>query len=147
MIRPLLVLPLLLTLAACGGGSSKAVTRNGVTVAAVLKGGDLAVTFTPKAGYHLYSTSLPVGGADGVGLATRVAVSGPLRAAGEATANQPVHDLTVDGVDAPVPVYPEGPVTLHLPVSGTKGTATVQYAACSDKVCLAPVPSLALSVG
>jgi hypothetical protein len=118
-----------------------------VRVTAALRGSTLRVTFTPRQGFHLYDTALPLGGADGVGLATKVAVSGGLEATGPATADQTVHDITVDGVNAPVPVYPEGPVTLTLPVSAGKGTLSVQYAACSDKICLAPVQDLSLKVG
>ncbi|MFG2004139.1 hypothetical protein ACGFNU_33765 [Spirillospora sp. NPDC048911] len=40
-----------------------------------------------------------------------------------------------------LPVYPDGPVTISLPVRrvGTVGEVIVSYGACSKTTCLAPV--------
>ncbi|MBI3688900.1 MAG: hypothetical protein HY241_16460 [Actinobacteria bacterium] len=151
-----LALGLTLTLAACGGGSAPNPTglagqtsENGVRV--VLRwepgagaGGVLATTFTPEQpGFHLYSLELPPAGVDGVGRPTRVEVGGALATAGQPTADKPVVALRVPGVSVALPVFPDGPVTIRLPVHRTASAgdvwAQLSYAACSESVCLAPV--------
>src|SRR5881409_38358 len=67
-----------------------------------------------------------------------------LRPAGPLVADQPTIELQVAALGLTFPVYPEGAVTLRLPVILTsKDSATavlsVTYMACSDRVCLAPV--------
>jgi hypothetical protein len=119
----------------------------GVEVTAAVSAGVLRVTFRPDAGFHLYSKDLPVGGVDGVGYATQVSLTTGLRATGPTKADREVESLRVEGVAGELPVYPAGPVTLTLPVDGTKGTVTVGYAACSDRVCLPPVQRLTVAVG
>ncbi|MFI8100716.1 hypothetical protein [Streptomyces sp. NPDC086023] len=152
----------LAALAGCGSGESDGgaaaqaapapttrFSENGVTVTLTVTDwrdseGTLRAVFTPEEpGFHLYSTALPAGGVDGVGRPTSVAVSGALRARGALTAGSPVRSITLPGVDAPVPVYPDGPVTTTLPVrAGAEGEATVLlgYASCSTtEGCTIPV--------
>jgi hypothetical protein len=103
----------------------------------------LAATFTPlRAGFHLYSVDLPADGVDGVGRPTTLEVSGGLVANGRPVANRRPLPLPVAGLDTSVSVYPEGPVTLRLPVRLTPGQparAWVGYAACDGSSCLPPV--------
>nr|WSW63340.1 hypothetical protein OG513_34900 [Streptomyces sp. NBC_00998] len=151
----------LAALAACGGqpakdagGSAPATrttrfTENGVTVTLSVSDwqasqGTLTAVFTPEAkGFHLYSTDLPPTGIEGVGRPTAMAVNGALKARGRLTAGADVRSISVPGVDAPVPVYPDGPVTTTLPVrADTDGDATVLlgYASCSTQDgCTIPV--------
>ncbi|MCB5181915.1 hypothetical protein [Streptomyces antimicrobicus] len=124
-------------------------TENGVTVTLSVADwhagdGTLTAVFTPeKKGFHLYSTDLPATGVEGVGRPTTVAVSGTLRARAGLTAAADVRTIRVPGVDAPVPVYPDGPVTTTLPVraEGTgDATVLVGYASCStEEGCTIPV--------
>lgn len=105
------------------------------------------VVFTPQqSGFHLYSLDLPERGVDGVGRPTRVRFAGGLAGTGSPTADRPVVELQLPGVSRPVPVYPDGPVTLRLPVrrsaSAGDAVAVVGYAACSAQTCLPPVSEL-----
>ncbi|MFD9408148.1 hypothetical protein ACFWBN_14175 [Streptomyces sp. NPDC059989] len=149
----------LASLAACGGQPAEGAgdspppttrfTENGVTVTLSVSDwhhskGTLTAVFTPEAkGFHLYSTDLPATGIEGVGRPTAMAVTGVLRAEGGLTAGADVRSISVPGVDAPVPVYPDGPVTTTLPVrADADGDATVLlgYASCStEKGCTIPV--------
>ncbi|MFF5445617.1 hypothetical protein [Streptomyces sp. NPDC012888] len=124
-------------------------TENGVTVTLTVSGwqgsrGTLTAVFTPEEeGFHLYSTDLPAGGVEGVGRPTTVAVRGALAAEGRLRAAAPVRSVSLPGVGAPVPVYPDGPVTTTLAVrAGGDGDATVLlgYASCSEREgCTIPV--------
>ncbi|MFD4241757.1 hypothetical protein ACFWP3_09195 [Streptomyces sp. NPDC058525] len=147
----------LATLAACGaqpagsGGAppTTSFTENGVTVTLSVSDwrapqGTLTAVFTPEEqGFHLYSTDLPATGIEGVGRPTAVGVTGVLRAAGKLTAGAEVQTISVPGVKAPVPVYPDGPVTTTLPIRADgDGDATVLlgYASCSTREgCTIPV--------
>ncbi|MFJ9643168.1 hypothetical protein [Streptomyces sp. NPDC101206] len=106
--------------------------------------GTLIAVFAPEEkGFHLYSTDLPADGIEGVGRPTAVSVTGALKAEGRLTAAAKVRSITVPGVGAPVPVYPDGPVTTTLPVrADANGEATVLlgYASCSEREgCTIPV--------
>ncbi|MEY2274455.1 hypothetical protein [Streptomyces sp. BF23-19] len=124
-------------------------TENGVTVTLSVADwqaskGTLTAVFTPeKKGFHLYSTELPPTGIEGVGRPTSVDVTGVLKTDGKLTAAAEVRSISVPGVDAPMPVYPDGPVTTTLPVRADgNGDATVLlgYASCSAKEgCTIPV--------
>ncbi|MFK0200456.1 hypothetical protein [Streptomyces lavendulae] len=155
-------------LVACGGKPAGAAadgppptarfSENGVTVTLSVsdwqpskRTGTLTAVFAPEAaGFHLYSTALPPTGIEGVGRPTAVAVTGTLAADGPLTAAQPVRPIRVPGVDSPVPVYPDGPVTTTLPVrasgsggsggSGDGATVLIGYASCSMRDgCTIPV--------
>ena len=131
--------------------------RNGVRVDVRVDladggGGALRVTFTPlQAGFHLYGMALPDAGIDGVGRPTRVTVAGALTGNGPVSADRPVEQLRVPGVSRPMPVYPDGSITLQLPVQRKRGNVgdavvVVGYAACSADTCLPPVSSLRIPV-
>ncbi|WP_328296437.1 hypothetical protein OG389_00550 [Streptomyces sp. NBC_00435] len=148
----------LATLLACGGEPSGAsggpaptthFSENGVTVTLSVSRwhasqGTITTVFTPEAeGFHLYSTDLPPTGIEGVGRPTTVTVTGALGAEGKLRAGAAVRSIEVPGVDAPVPVYPDGPVTTTLAVRASgSGEATVLlgYASCSTRDgCTIPV--------
>lgn len=108
----------------------------------------LAATFTPlRAGFHLYSHALPREGINGAGRPTRLDLPAEiaLEPLGQWSANQFTLEDAVEGYSRPFLIYPEGPVTLRLPVRLTaardaKATVFVTYMACSsDQQCLPPV--------
>lgn len=145
-------------LAACGGQQAggthhppptTSFTEQGVTVTLTVSdwhasAGTLSAVFTPeREGFHLYSTDLPPGGVEGVGRPTAMAVTGAVKADGRLAATAEVRSITVPGVETPLPVYPDGPVTTTLPVRADgDGDATVLigYASCSIRDgCTIPV--------
>ena len=132
-------------------------SRGGVTVTLTVEPGPtpdqatLVGVFTPKQNaqpLHLYSKDLPDGPQ---GQATRLAMkpgqeaqpAGPLSDGG-----LPVHDL------AGLLVYPDGPVTLRLPIwlpagapgATVKSEVLVSYMACTANSCLLKVVDVPLSV-
>lgn len=107
----------------------------------------LAGTFVPQTpNTHLYSTDLPADGLDGIGRPTRLSIASSerLTATGPIVANRPVLADRIELLDTTLPIYPNGPVTLRIPVrltnaGGTRSaTIVVSYMACSDKGCLPP---------
>jgi hypothetical protein len=150
-VRFPIVVALLLALGGCGtqelpslDGSYDA---NGVTVAVSVRphsdGYLLSATFIPTSpGFHLYSADLPRGGIDGLGFPTVLAAGRGLHAIGPVTADKAVTMLRPASLDVALPVYPDGPVTLTMPVEagdGSPAEATIGYAACSATRCLLPV--------
>jgi hypothetical protein len=115
----------------------------GVAVVAVLDAGQVRVTFSPRQpGFHLYSIDLPPQGVQGLGIPTAVTVRGALSATGRPAADAPVHDLRIDLLDVDLPVYPDGPVTVTVPVRRSghgHPEVLVSYGACSATTCLVPV--------
>ena len=107
----------------------------------------LVGTYTPSQGtLHLYGKDLPKAGIHGVARPTLLELvsSASIRPAGPLAADQPTIELQVAALGLTFPVYPEGAVTLRLPVTFTaKDSATavlsVTYMACSDRICLPPV--------
>lgn len=108
----------------------------------------LAATFTPlREGFHLYSHALPREGINGAGRPTRLDLPADiaLEPLGQWSANQFTLEDLVEGYSRPFLIYPEGPVTLRLPVRLTaaravKATVFITYMACSsDQQCLPPV--------
>src|SRR6059058_296002 len=103
-------------------------------------------TYTPsRATLHLYGKDLPRSGIHGVARPTLLELvsSASIRPAGPLVADQPTIELQVAALGLTFPVYPEGAVTLRLPVTLTaKDSATavlsVTYMGCSDRICLAP---------
>ncbi|HEU5418854.1 MAG TPA: protein-disulfide reductase DsbD domain-containing protein [Streptosporangiaceae bacterium] len=123
-------------------------TGGGVTVVAVLATepdgtGHVRVTFSPqKPGYHLYSIHLPPGGVNGLGIPTVVSVRDGLRVTGSPAADKPVIDVQIAELNVDLPVYPDGPVTVTVPVRRTgngRAEVVVTYGACSATTCLPPV--------
>lgn len=107
----------------------------------------LVGTYTPsRAGFHLYGKDLPKAGIHGVARPTLLELvsSTSIRPAGPLIADRPTIDLHVAALGSTFPVYPEGAVTLRLPVTLTPRDAataelSVTYMSCSDRTCLAPV--------
>jgi hypothetical protein len=136
-----------LLLGGCGGGhppreTSTQFSAGGVDVTLTVRTSTVLATLRPEqAGFHVYSVDLPEGGVDGLGIPTRLSVRGGLAATGPPTADQPVHLLELTGLSTELPVYPDGPVTLTLPVrrSGDSAEVVVSYGACSASQCLIPV--------
>ena len=106
-------------------------------------------------GFHLYSLALPDGGVDGLGIPTRMSVSAPLRPAGPVSASAKPYGLRPAGLDVTLPVYPDGPLTLHLTTrldtahadarAGTGARVVLSYGACSaTSGCRPPVRDHAL---
>ncbi|MFD0269321.1 hypothetical protein ACFVGY_22545 [Streptomyces sp. NPDC127106] len=134
---------------ASASAATTSFSEKGVTVTLSVSGwqaskGTLTAVFTPEEkGFHLYSTDLPADGIEGVGRPTAMSVTGALEAEGTLTAAAKVRSIRVPGVGAPVPVYPDGPVTTTLPVRADgNGEATVLlgYASCSERDgCTIPV--------
>jgi hypothetical protein len=104
----------------------------------------LIATFTPPAGYHLYSKDIPPGGVRGQGRPTRLDLpsGAKMQAAGalaeSVTASMPGY--VPDGA----PIYPPGPVTLTLPIRLPEQTGWLEdqisltYMACTEVRCTAP---------
>lgn len=135
-----------LLLATCAHAASKPGTArfvaNGVEVTIAASATAVRATFRPlRPGFHLYSIDLPRNGIDGLGIPTRLEVRSGLTATGPLSADKPVRLLQLQGLNVRLPVYPDGPVTVTLPVKRTSGTAeiAITYGACSAGTCLAPV--------
>lgn len=125
-------------------------SENYVTVDIRLKvdddtGSILSATFTPPAGYHLYSKDIPLEGLNGLGRPTLLELPSDSQLA--------VRGELIESVEAQVPdfephellVYPAGPVTLSLEVRLPSGhdafddLVIVTYMACSDQLCKPPL--------
>ncbi|MGI9429679.1 MAG: hypothetical protein ACR2NM_13540 [Bythopirellula sp.] len=106
-------------------------------------------TFSPDdSGFHLYDSQLPKAGVMGIGRPTLIEVSdaekyasiGPMIADKTPLAN---FDETLK---VEVPIYPDGPVTLYLPIQyqtmpdgPTKLAVQLTYMSCSKNRCNVPV--------
>lgn len=109
----------------------------------------IAGTFTPdEPGSHLYSSELPRNGIDGAGRPTRLLVEpqAALRPLALASADQRVVLQQLEGFSQPFPIYPDGPVTLRLPVAlqtaerPAQARLLLSYMACSSQgYCFPPV--------
>jgi len=120
---------------------------DGTLADGTLADGTVAATFRPQQpGFHLYSVALPEQGVGGLGIPTRLAAGTDLRPGGGATANRPVRALRLPGLGLDLPVYPDGPVTVVLPVrrTGPHPSVLVSYGACSATRCLVPVRAVAI---
>jgi hypothetical protein len=137
-----------------------AFTENGVTVAIALENGPsgqawLVGTFTPvQEHFHLYSKDLPKDGIYGQGRPTllEIVASSRVKPNGSLVANQPTVSHFTRAIEQSVPIYPDGPVTLRLPIAVSKGDAAVPtelsitYMSCSEEICLVPVVDKRVSV-
>jgi hypothetical protein len=110
----------------------------------------LKATFSPdRPGFHIYSISLPDAGINGLGIPTRLSAQGGLAPVGPVTADKPVKLLDLTDLGVRLPVYPDGSVTLTLPVTTTgsaRADVIVSYAACSPTTCMAPVTRQSMSL-
>ncbi|MFL5804026.1 MAG: hypothetical protein ACJ8CR_20065 [Roseiflexaceae bacterium] len=138
-----------------------AFTEHGVQVAITLERDHngalvLASTYTPEdPDSHVYSKDLPRAGIDGAGRPTLLEVppQPSVRAIGPLSADHPVLLQQFEGFSSAFPIYPDGSVTLRMPIEVTTGAATtmvdlaVTYMACSSKgYCLPPVMDKRLAV-
>jgi hypothetical protein len=117
-------------------------TESGVEVTINVTRPTVRATYRPiRPGFHVYSIDLPPGGVAGLGVPTRLGVRAGLTATGRATADRAVRVLVLPALNVKLPVYPDGPVTVSLPVhrSGRTADIVVSYGACSSSTCLAPV--------
>ncbi len=109
---------------------------------------EVEVTFSPTVpGGHLYGSTMPRTGIDGAGRPTLVELaSGAWSVAGPAVESVPAHEQVLPGFSAPFPLYPDGPVTLRLPIhrtsadGGPSARVIVTFMVCtSSGVCFPPV--------
>lgn len=117
-------------------------TESGVEVTIAVSDSEVKAFFRPtRFGFHVYSIDLPTGGIQGLGVPTKLGVRGGLTATGQASADKPVRLLDLPSLGVKLPVYPDGPVGVSLPVqrSGRSADILVSYGACSTNTCLAPV--------
>jgi hypothetical protein len=104
--------------------------------------GNLVVTLTPDPGFHVYSLDLPDRGISGLGRPTRVRTVNGLTATGRTAADRQLIQLRMPELDVVLPVYPEGPLQVTVPVKlipGARREIAVSYAACSAQICRSPV--------
>ncbi len=116
----------------------------------------LASTYSPLAPTgHVYSKDLPREGIEGAGRPTLIEVVDQpgVQVIGPLVADRPVLFHTFEGFSAPFPLYPDGPVTLRLPLALTNVEATTEldlaitYMSCSSEgYCLPPVIAKQLAV-
>ena len=116
----------------------------------------LRATFTPiDRGFHVYSKDLDPKTTGGVGLATRLELLPhvSVRSAGQLFADIASQSHPVKELGTSVEIYPDGPVTLRLPIRIVEATTNltaqvaVSYMACkTDGVCLPPVEREVLDV-
>lgn len=107
----------------------------------------LSATFTPlKKGFHLYSKDLPLEGLEGLGRPTLLELP-----AGTMLAARGLLSTEVD-TDLEKMTYPDGPVTLRLPVRLPPGSGWVEtkvsvtYMTCSGTACTSPVEGKILTI-
>jgi hypothetical protein len=130
----------------------KSFEANGVSVTIThcvdSNGADLlAATFTPvDDGFHLYGMNLDTDKTDGIGMPTLFAVQtdDSVMVDGQPFDSVDPVEKKNETLGVTLPVYPEGPVTLYVPIvikgSPVHITASVTYMACQDNgVCLNPV--------
>ncbi|MFI0444058.1 hypothetical protein [Actinomadura sp. 6N118] len=136
---------LLFLLTGCSQGNTRQTTvqftEAGVKVTIDVSKELVKVTFHPtRPRFHIYSLDLPLDGIDGLGVPTRLATRAGLTATGKPSSDRQTIFLATQG-GARLPVYPDGPVTISLPVRrvGELGEVIVSYGACSRTTCLAPV--------
>ncbi|MCP4419852.1 MAG: hypothetical protein GY805_24840 [Chloroflexi bacterium] len=116
----------------------------------------LVATFTPtEPTLHLYGLEMPLTGIEGVGRPTQLAViSGAVSVVGQLEANLMATDHYFPTFEQPFPLYPDGPITLTLPVSlpasmpeARDAVFSITYMACSSEgVCKPPVTDNQTSV-
>lgn len=155
----LFAMVLLAAPAGCGGAASDnqatdsegPVEAGGVRLSASFQTASVVrVHFEPlQSGFHIYSLTLPSGGIDGLGIPTRVEAGDGLTASGPARSTVEPISLRIPELRVTLPVYPDGPVDIDLPVDANhpgSSTVIVTYGACSDAVCLLPVRDLSVPV-
>jgi len=105
--------------------------------------------FTPDdAGFHLYSSSLPKAGVNGLGRPTLIEVADPTEFSdvGPLVSDKRVQTHFDKTTNSSMQVYPDGAVTLYkgvrfssLPTSATNIPVQLTYMTCSKARCYSPV--------
>jgi hypothetical protein len=112
----------------------------------------LSATFTPPAGYHLYSKDIPITGIGGVGRPTLLELTSNSTVKANGTLIESVKAQVSDFEPKELLVYPAGAVTLSLPIELPPGNGwseeklQVTYMACSASLCKPPVVGRIISV-
>jgi hypothetical protein len=104
----------------------------------------IEATYTPPPGYHLYSKDLPPAGKNGQGRPTllELPLDSRMQSIGHVTESV-ASEMVNDEPDGPL-VYPEGPVTLTLPIKlpllrgWVNDQISLTYTACSATECKVP---------
>ena len=106
-------------------------------------------TFTPDdSGYHLYSSTLPKKGLDGLGRPTLIEVVHPEEFSdiGPVVSDKDAIELVDEVLNTTFPVYPDGTVTLYLPLRfqappqvASPVPLALTYMSCSETNCHMPV--------
>jgi len=105
----------------------------------------LSATFTPPDGHHVYSKDISVNGVMGLGRPTLLELTenSQITALGKLIESAPAQEPDFEPKE--LLVYPEGPVTLSLPVELPPGNdwiddqLKITYMACSAYQCKPPV--------
>jgi thioredoxin 1 len=112
----------------------------------------IAAAFVPeRSDAHLYAKELPAHGVDGLGRPTQLSVvsSSGVRVIGDPVADRRVRADVIEELHLSLPVYPNGPVTLRLPVTlerGARAELSVSYMACGGIGCQPPVSDKRIDV-
>ena len=129
-------------------------TRNGVHVLVSMEADSkgqplLRASLTPTdPGFHLYSKEHDPEKADGAGVATRLELlpNPAVKAVGQAFTDAAARTHRVPSLNLAVDIYPDGPVSLRLPIRFAVGATNVaaqialSYMACkTDGECRLPV--------
>jgi thioredoxin 1 len=107
----------------------------------------LAANYSPSdSRAHLYSKDLPAAGLQDMGRPTSLALVEPsvVKATGPAVADRPVIQDKIDVLNLSFPIYPDGPVTLRLPIAWPPASTvpvalSIGYMVCGPNGCLPPV--------
>ena len=105
----------------------------------------LTATFTPPPDGHLYGKNIPRTGVDGLGRPTLLELTDRSKMEALGTLMESLPALIEEFESLELPVYPDGPVTLSLPVELPSGKEwvddeiSVTFMACTDNGCKPPV--------
>lgn len=112
----------------------------------------LIAEFIPPSGYHLYSKDLPRSGMNGQGRPTLLELSPTSRIQSAGVLAESVSSAMVGYQPDGPSVYPDGPVTLTLPIKlppangWVKDQIRLTYMACSESDCKVPTVGKLLTV-
>lgn len=112
----------------------------------------MVATFQPlEPDMHLYSKDIPETGIDGLGRPTSLKLSEDSAFQALGQAEESVNAQVPDSEPFELLVYPDGPVTLRLPVQwidhkAFTETIFVSYMACDQRGCRAPVLNKAIEI-
>ncbi|MCH2113814.1 MAG: protein-disulfide reductase DsbD N-terminal domain-containing protein [Pirellulales bacterium] len=112
--------------------------------------------FTPDdPGFHLYGSKLPKTGVDGIGRPTLLEVgnANQFQDVGALVSAEQAHDHHDEILEVTFPVYPDGAVTVYLPLrlnAAPEGPIQIPvkltYMSCSDATCNSPVEGAVIEI-